>query len=243
VNASGTSTYFTRGQVTFIRHKLRGWWLTNRRRFDWRETRDPYRILIAELMLHRTRAAQVLPVYRRFIQLYPSFRKASAARPDQIETMLAPLGLRWRSTLVQELITVIRTRMHGKVPQSREELQSLPGVSNYIAGAVLCFSRNEPELLLDTNIVRVVGRLTGTPVTDGSRRSGRFRDLLRPLIPEESPREFYFALIDLGALLCKPKNPECRICPLNVGCNYWVDASAIIRDSTPMGDRLANPTY
>ena len=102
----------------------------------------------------------------------------------------------------------------GKIPRSRDELTQLPGVSDYIAGAVLCFTGDSPEILLDANIVRVIGRVEGHRVGDSSRRSRMFRKSAANWIREASPREIYFAIIDLAARRCRPRDPLCDGCPI-----------------------------
>lgn len=208
------------GRAGAVRAQLHKWWAQNGRQFDWRLTRDPYLVLVAELMLHRTRASQVLPVYRDFTRHYPTLESASIATSAELTRVLSPLGLRWRNNLVISLIHEINDRVGGQVPSSMEELKKLPGVSDYIAGAVDCFVNDSPQVLLDTNIVRVVGRLAGVNATDSSRRSNTFRNFVRELMPRMSVREFYFAILDLSALVCRPVGPHCEQCPLVKLCRY-----------------------
>jgi A/G-specific adenine glycosylase len=114
----------------------------------------------------------------------------------------------------------LEARFGGTIPQDPESLRSLPGVSDYIAGAVICFSRDVPEVFLDTNIVRVVGRLMGLPISDSSRRSRSFREALARLLPVRGSRAVYFAIIDLAATVCRPRNPNCPSCPVERYCVY-----------------------
>lgn len=220
---------------------LRAWSGEYGRRFDWRSSRDPYRLLIAEVMLHRTRAPQVLPIYRRFVERFPDFQSVSQAPKDEVASLLYPLGLNWRIALVQRLVREIRVRDHGVVPSSKERLLELPGVSDYIAGAVVCFSQNKPEILLDTNIVRVIGRITGNEVTDGSRRSKRFRELVGAFLPEDEPRDFYFAILDLAASVCKQSSPRCGDCPVFSYCVYGRGSVSVTTNAHPLSpsDALA----
>ena len=218
----GVSTEAT-GSVSHAREFRRSvlrWYSENGRDFPWRHTRDPYHILVAELMLHRTRADQVTPVYRRFVSEYPDVRAFLHGDARAIESILRPLGLRWRTRLVFELREYLSRRPAPWIPVDYVELRELPGVSHYIASAIGCFGYGRPELLLDTNIVRVVGRFTGEQVTDSSRRSARFRSLLGLFLDHHRPREFYFGLIDLASLVCTPRKPHCPICPLNAWCDY-----------------------
>jgi A/G-specific adenine glycosylase len=208
---------------TRLSARLLAWWPDNQRRYPWRETPDPYRILLAELMLHRTRADQVLPVYREFLKRFPTARSIRSDSADEVLRILRPLGLQWRSRLVVGLFAEVNSTFGGRVPTSATALRQLPGVSDYISNAVTCFATGEPTLMLDTNIVRVLGRVGGDPTSDSSRRSPRFRELLRSLLPRASAPQFYFSILDLAAQVCRPRNPRCDICPIAGSCAYGRD--------------------
>lgn len=206
--------------VKVFREKLIQWWKHNRRSFPWRNSSNPYDILIAEILLHRTKADQVTPIYQNFLKQFSSFAAIASAPQSEVIEMLFPLGLRWRSEGLYQMALEIVEKHNGKVPEDRDNLESLPGVSHYIASAVRCFAFGSPEVLLDTNTVRIIGRLFGIPVTDGSRRSKRFRELLQSLLDPNQPGKFNLAMIDLGALVCRPNQPLCNLCPINEVCNY-----------------------
>jgi len=208
----------TPGFATAVRERLLAWGREHLRSFPWRETRDPYRVLVAEALLHRTRADQVLPVYREFLRRFPDLPALARAPLEEVLGVLRPLGLHWRSRLLHEMAVRILQETGGYVLPDRKWLCSLPGVSDYIASAVLCLAFGKPEPMLDASSVRVLGRLLGIRVTDGSRRSRRFRDLHMQLMAGDSPREFNLALVDLGALVCRPAQPRCGECPLQDLC-------------------------
>lgn len=197
------------------------WWRKNGRHFPWRETRDPYRILIAEILLHRTRAGNVVPVYRDFISRFPDIRTLVDADQDDVLRVTAPLGLRWRSMLIREAIEQIFEKYGGKIPCDLEILKQLQGVGEYIASAIMIFSCRHILPLLDTNTVRITGRYFGLKQVDGSRRAKQFHEYILSLIDPKEISESYYALIDLGALICKPANPECQSCPLGQRCKYF----------------------
>ncbi len=206
--------------LNWIRWRLLSWWEQNHRSFPWRETRDPWHILLAEVMLHRTRADQVVPVYRIALEKFPDPEALAEAPPGELEALLHSLGLHWRTPLLREMARQIVRDHRGTVPVDRNALKSLAGVSDYIAGAVRCFAFGFPEPLLDTNTVRVLGRVLGLPISDGSRRSNRFRRLMESLLDCPDPRSVAFALLDLAALVCHPGNPECGKCPLSDLCQF-----------------------
>lgn len=196
------------------------WWRNNGRNFPWRNTRDPYRVLVSEILLHRTRADQVVPVYNKFIREFPTVQHLAKAKQAHVTRILHSLGLFWRNKLLKPLAIEIVTSHNGVVPSAKSQLESLPGVSKYIAASVSCFAFGNAEPILDTNTVRILGRMFGLMVVDGSRRSSRFSELYRSLMSVDQVRDFNYAMIDLGALICSPRNPECEICPVNDMCRY-----------------------
>ena len=203
-----------------FRKRLLEWWESGKRNYPWRETRNPYDILIAEVLLHRTRADQVVPVYQQFLQQYPSVSDVARASAGAIGKIIKPLGLHWRIELLHDMARELHERFGGKIPQDREGLESLPGISHYIATAVRCFAFGYPDALLDTNTVRISGRLFGLQVNDGSRRNKSFRVLLENLVDPGNPRDSNYALLDLGALICRSRNPLCPECPVSGFCRY-----------------------
>jgi len=198
--------------------ELLNWWAKNKRIFPWRETRNLYNVLVSEVLLHRTKAKQVVSIYEEFVAKFPTIADLSNANLDEVTRLLLPLGLRWRVRLLHQMATLIVQEYKGKIPSSKKELESLPGISHYISSAVRCFAFGYPEPLLDANTVRILGRIFGVQVTDGSRRKKSFQELSQSILDRDNPRDFNYALIDLGALICKPKKPLCPACPLNQMC-------------------------
>jgi A/G-specific adenine glycosylase len=204
-----------------FRKTLIAWGQKHFRPFPWRLTEDPYRILMAEVMLHRTQASQVVPVYERFVKRYPHVSALAQAKKEELHDILHSLGLRWRIDLIQTMAAELRAVFDGRVPETKEELLSLPGVSDYIASAVRCFAWNYSTPLVDTNTVRVTGRLFGLKIKDSSRRNRLFRDLIAALVDRDNPRAYNYALLDLADQVCMQKrSPECERCPLAGWCMY-----------------------
>lgn len=207
--------------ANILRKSLIQWGRRNFRPFPWRMTRDPYQILVSEVMLHRTQARQVVSIYERFVQTYPEVSKLAQATREELHDILYSLGLRWRIDLIYQMSRELKERFHSQVPVEKEDLLSLPGVSEYIAGAVQCFAWNRPEPLADTNTVRVIGRLFGLTIKDSSRRNRQFRNLLTALLDQENPRTYNYALLDLADKVCiKKRAPLCEQCPLIQWCLY-----------------------
>jgi len=200
------------------RSVLKDWGREHLRKFPWRETRDPYRLLMAEFMLIRTQASQVEPVYRKFMSRYPSLEDLAEASREDIHCILRPLGLSWRADRLFETVRKLEKDHDLTVPTDRNDLLDLPGVSQYIAGAVRCFALEEPEALIDTNTVRVTARLFGLEIKDSSRRTSRFRQLIGELVDPDRPRLYNLSILDLGSKVCTSKKPSCHNCPLSEMC-------------------------
>jgi A/G-specific adenine glycosylase len=173
---------------------------------------------MAEFMLLRTQASQVEPVYRKFVSKYPAIEDLAEASREDIHDMLRPLGLSWRADRVYETVQKLEEKHNLTVPTERDALMDLPGVSQYIAGAVRCFALGGPEALIDTNTVRIAGRMFGLEIKDSSRRTNRFQKLIGDLVDPENPRLYNLSMLDLGAQVCTSSNPKCRNCPLSEMC-------------------------
>lgn len=213
--------------IACLREDLHQWWsLSGRRDFPWRETDDPYKILVAETLLHRTRAEQTVPLYRLFLNRFPDINAIVRSSPEELEALLFSLGLHWRWRLLHSMAVDIETRFNGQIPRGFEELTSLPGVSHYIASAVRCFAFGCPDVVLDTNTVRVTGRLLNLRITDSARRSRLFRRMLERYMDPTRPREFNLAMLDLAALICRPKSPIHKECPAKRYCAYYQHADS-----------------
>ncbi|MGP6294181.1 DNA-binding protein [Caldiplasma sukawensis] len=198
----------------------------NGRRFPWRGVDDPYRIFIAEVMLHRTRAENVVPVYERFLERFPDAESLVGADMMEVADIMDSLGLRWRSKLLKESFIDIVERFHGKIPVNKSDLLSLPGVGDYISSAVSLFAGGSREVLIDTNTLRVICRINGETVTDSRRKDRRIREVYSRLLNNSDPVTFAYSMIDLASLICTPKNPRCLDCPVHVHCTTYATRTA-----------------
>ena len=201
-----------------MRVLLLRWFRSHARDFPWRRTSDPYRILLAEIMLRRTRAEQVVPVYTSFVQRFPDIRALSAADAAEIRRLLRPLGLERRAREVVLLAQVLTDR--GEDALHGEHLAGLPGVGPYVASAVRCFAWGERAVLVDAGTSRIACRLFGLRPRGEARRSRQVVGALDRIVGNGPAREINLALIDLGALVCRPKKPLCTVCPLVQMCNH-----------------------
>lgn len=201
-----------------LHDKLHLWWAYNGRSFPWRDTSIPFHILLAEMMLRRTRAKQVIRVYDSFTRRYPDPDSLAAADSEEVADLLYPLGLSWRVPAFQELARTLINHHNGVVPDDYEVLIKLPGIGDYVASSICCFAFGQSVAIIDTNTVRVIGRVFGIPTHSESRRRRPMRELLEKSLDRELPASYNYALLDLAAQVCTPKAPACGHCPLLDQC-------------------------
>ncbi len=198
---------------------LLNWYKKNKRHFPWRETRDPYQVMVAEIMLQRTKAEQVLPIYTSFLKKFNNIQTLSRASSQELLDFFSKLGIIRRVKCLESLSKKLITNYDGKIPQSREELLSLPCLGEYSSDAILCFAYNRNVAVIDSNICRIVSRLFGLKTKGELRRDPNFRKMMNDLLPQKA-KEFNWAMIDLGATICKPRKPLCNLCPIVSICSY-----------------------
>jgi len=208
-------------EIDYFRKILIGWFKKNSRKYPWRETDDPFRFLVAEIMLRRTKADQVKGVYIDLFNKYPDLSSILKSNEKDINKILYPLGLNWRFSLIKSLAREIIERYNGSVPVTREELKRLPGIGDYSAGALLSIIYGKKEWMVDNNIVRLFKRYFGLKTSTEGRRDYHIIELSKKYISSGNPRNNNLALLDFAALICKPFKPECRICKLNKTCMYF----------------------
>ncbi|ADR35554.1 HhH-GPD family protein [Oceanithermus profundus DSM 14977] len=197
-----------------ITNALLRWGEKNLRDFPWRGTRDPYRIFVAEFLLQRTRAEQVVPAYEELVRKYPGFEELAGADPSGLLEIIRPLGLHRRANLLQNAARIIKEQFGGLLPPSMKELTSIEGVGTYTAAAILAALYDLPAPAVDTNTLRVLGRVFGLEIKESSRKKREYRDLIESLVPKGQARLYIYALLDLAATVCTPRNPACDRCPL-----------------------------
>ena len=208
------------GTIKYFKHKILRWKYKNPYRYPWRSTKVKFHALIAEILLQRTKAEQVIPIYRMFIRVYPSPKKLLAGSLARIKAIITPLGLQWRARKIKDLARALVNRYGGKVPLCLDELMSLPGVGPYAASAYLSLHHNKRALLIDSNIVRLYGRFFGFNTHAETRRERALMNLIDLITPHNNCRQFNYAVLDLGRNICRPK-PLCPVCPVSLRCYYY----------------------
>jgi A/G-specific adenine glycosylase len=191
---------------------LLDWWSMNRRSFPWRgDGVSAYQMVVTEMLLWKTRAEMVDGVWRHFFTSFPDVHTLAKAEEDEVQAIIAPLGLRKRSALLVDMARALQTRFDGIVPADRAELMSLDGVGEYVSSAVLSFHFKMDAAVFDANIRRVMFRLLGTDDEATAKRHAE------SLLPPGWSAEWNYALLDLGAIVCRWK-PSCVGCPLASIC-------------------------
>ncbi|MCK6556593.1 DNA glycosylase [Candidatus Binatia bacterium] len=173
-------------------------------------------------MLRRTRADQVVGVYEEALRRYPTMDDLAAADPDEVRGVLRPLGLAWRADDVVSLAREVAARYGGRVPGDVEDLKSLTGVGDYVANAVACFAGREPRGIVDTNVVRLIGRIFGLPTDPEARRRKPVREAIDACLDRRHPQQYNYAILDFAAAVCTPSRPRCAACPFRTSgrCDY-----------------------
>jgi A/G-specific adenine glycosylase len=204
--------------------KLLKWWQSNKESYPWRKTKNPYSILVAELLLRKTTSKQVKKMYENFIEAYPSPKQLAEASEDDLKKMLTPLGMEnIRTQLFMRIAEAVSDNFNGGIPATEKGLRALPGVGKYSANAVLCMAYGRKVPMVDTNAVRIIRRVFSFKSSKGREKDDvALWKLAKELIPENRARKFNLALIDFGHLICLPKNPLCRSCPLRKICDYGI---------------------
>jgi A/G-specific adenine glycosylase len=203
-----------------FRQKMLDWFHKYGRDYPWRNTDDPFRVLIAEIMLRRTKADQVKPVYTALFNRYPSAESLAGASDEQLEKILYPLGLKWRSPAFKLVARDISEKYNCRVPETREGLLTLLGVGDYVAGAVLAIAFKKTEWMVDSNIVRLFKRYFGVDTSKEGRRDKHIIEMAKVYAKGQDSRSANLALVDFSALICTPKIPKCQICPVETTCKF-----------------------
>lgn len=208
------------------------WYRTERRSFPWRTTRDPYRILLSEMMLQQTQASRVVAFYRRWLRQFPTFKTLADASTSEVLRAWSGLGYNSRALRLHKLAAIVVQRKPARLPSTPDELQSLPGIGRYTAHAVACFAFGHRVPVVDVNIKRIVTRLTKkvrTPfesVPDDAAWS-----LAGQLLPKKNAYDWNQALMDLGATICTARKPLCDRCPAAAFCRSHASPVFLSRET------------
>lgn len=197
------------------------WYNSNGRRLPWRDTNEPFQILVAECLLQKTDVEKVKAVYEEFISRWAFPQALSKARISSILKIIQPLGLRYKASRLKATAKAIVEKFDGEIPEAEDKLLELPGVGRYIASAVECFAFNKPKAVLDTNVIRIFNRVFGIKSEKNRPRDDpQLWSFAQTLVPAYNAKEYNWGLIDYGALVCKSKKPMCGECRLYNICMF-----------------------
>jgi A/G-specific adenine glycosylase len=205
-----------------LRQRLLGWYAHSRRDLPWRHEANPYSIWVSEIMLQQTRVAVVVDRYRAFMERFPTLLALALASEQDVLALWSGLGYYRRARMLHKAAQFVADRYGGNLPATAEELRTLPGIGAYTAAAIASIAHGEPVAVVDGNVERVLCRLAGWD--SGSRKGGgatlrrKIETLASQLVDPANAGDFNQALMELGATVCLPRNPQCLLCPVAGDC-------------------------
>lgn len=206
-------------EVVSFRKQLLDWFRQFKRDLPWRRTNDPYRIWISEIMLQQTRVAAVIPYYEKFLARFPDVQALAAAPQEEVLRLWSGLGYYSRARNLQKAAQQIVAQHGGEFPRQEEALLTLPGIGRYTGAAILSIAYGAKHAVLDGNVARVLARLGA--IRGDLRESRRWLSLQETageLLEPESPGDWNQAMMELGAIVCAPRAPQCLLCPVARFC-------------------------
>jgi A/G-specific adenine glycosylase len=205
------------GQIPAVRAALLAWYDANKRDLPWRGTHDPYAIWVSEIMLQQTRVAAVIDRYQAFMARFPSVASLALAPEQEVLAAWSGLGYYRRARMLHRAAQLLAANGGGTLPAASADLRKLPGIGAYTAAAIASIAHGEPVAVVDGNVERVICRLAGWEAGSGAVLR-RVEELAAHLLDPVNPGDFNQAMMELGATVCTPRNPQCLVCPLAVAC-------------------------
>jgi len=217
---SSSSGRITSEDAVRFRRCVLGWWRRHARRFPWRETTDPYSVLLAEVLLQKTDAPKVVPVFTSMSQTFPTLESLAAANPRRVAKLLDSLGLDYRTERLRHMARDLLER-YGEVPPDVDALTATRGIGRYIASAVCAQAFGQRWAVLDTNVIRVLDRYFGVRSNrPRARDDPRMWEAAQQLLPQRASHaaRWNWALLDFAAAICSSRRPGCDACLPRSGC-------------------------
>ena len=204
-----------------VRRALLDWYRRGHRALPWRRTRDPYAVLVSEVMLQQTQVDRVLPKYLTWLERYPTLSALAAAPRAEVIRSWAPLGYNLRAVRLHEIARQAVEQHGGRLPETMEGLLALKGIGRYTAAAVACFAFGAAEPVMDTNVRRVLGRIFAGEAAEALEDDRAGWSVAEQALPGDDAYDWNQALMDLGATVCVARNPRCRVCPVHEWCSAY----------------------
>jgi len=225
-----------------ITQKLLEWYHQHQRNFPWRQQPEPYAVWVSEIMAQQTRLETVQPYFQRWMERFPSIAALASASQQEVLNMWEGLGYYSRARNLHKAAKIIMQTFNGQIPTMRSELENLPGIGRYTAGAVASIAYGQDEAVVDGNIKRVYARLfqINEPVNKPAGEKIIW-SLAETHLPEGQAGDYNQALMDLGATICLPRQPQCEICPLQENCLAFKNELA--RELPNKKQKPASPHY
>ena len=204
-----------------LRKQLILWYDENRRDLPWRAANEPYAIWVSEIMLQQTRVAVVVDRYKAFMERFPTLTDLAGAREQDVLALWSGLGYYRRARMLHKAAQFVTDNLGGVLPSTSAELRKLPGIGSYTAAAIASIAYNEPVAVVDGNVERVLCRIAGWG--EGGRTSAtalrkKIENRVATLVDANRPGDFNQAMMELGAMVCLPRNPQCPRCPVSEHC-------------------------
>jgi A/G-specific adenine glycosylase len=206
----------------WFRRRLLTWYRVHGRDLPWRRTRDPYHVLVSEIMLQQTQVDRVIPKYHEWLDRYPTFEALADARRADVVRTWYPLGYNIRPRRLQDIARETVATYDGTLPEDEERLLAFKGIGAYTAGAVRSFAFGQRAAILDTNIARVLFRVfvaRGRPASHAMKK--HLWAISNAVLPHRHVFDFNQALMDLGATVCSARKPQCAACPMTSRCRTF----------------------
>ncbi len=214
---------------------LMTWYLHNKRELPWRQTNDPYKIWLSEIILQQTRVNQGLPYYLRFVEKYPTIQALANANEEEVLRLWQGLGYYSRARNLHQCAKFVSTNLKGKFPETFSELMKLKGVGPYTAAAIASIAFGEAVPTIDGNVYRVLSRILGIDLNIADQKSRKvFFNKAKELMADNEPGFFNQAIMEYGALFCLPKKPKCEQCTISKSCHAYEFNQ---QDSLPVNNR------
>lgn len=226
-------------QIGLFNRDLLMWFHKNKRDLPWRKTKNPYYIWISEVMLQQTQVDTVIPYYKKFIERFPTPERLAETPEQEVLKSWEGLGYYSRARNLQKGVREVVEKYGGHPPENKKELLTIHGIGPYTAGALLSIAYDRPEPAVDGNAMRVMSRIF--LIDDDIAKTGtrkKFENLIGGLITETDPSAFNQSLMDLGAMVCRPKNPDCNACPVQKYCGACEEG---VQNEYPIKSKAKKP--
>jgi A/G-specific adenine glycosylase len=211
----------SKSEIATMQRSLSAWFKLDGRAFPWRKhSASAYERIIPEILLQRTRAEVVARFMPQFLKRYPSWKRLATATETELQLFLQPLGLwRRRAASLMKLAQAVAAK-NGRLPRNRQDVDALPAVGQYVANAVMLFRYGDPEPLLDVNMARVLERCFGERTLADIRYDSTLQQVAHRAVAGPNAIQLNWAILDLGATICKRSSPRCSVCPLSRVCDF-----------------------